>query len=97
MERMITEAIENCKLIEFDYKDEVRIVEPYTFGVSSTGKDVLSAFQIEGGSTSSDDLGWRLFSIEKIDNLRVSDISFESERDGYNPDDSRMQEIYVTV
>lgn len=97
MERMITEAIENCKLIEFNYKDEVRIVEPYTFGVSSTGKDVLSAFQVEGGSTSSDDLGWRLFSVGKIDNLRVSDIGFQSERDGYNPNDSRMQEIYITV
>jgi len=97
MESMITEAIENRKQIEFDYKDEVRIVEPYTLGVSSTGKDVLSAFQVEGGSTSSNDLGWRLFSIEKIDNLRVSDISFLSIRDGYNPNDSRMQKIYVTV
>ena len=97
MEKMITEAIENHKLIEFDYKDEVRIVEPYTFGVSSTGKDVLSAFQVEGGSTSSDELGWRLFSIGKIDNLKVLDIIFQPARDGYNPSDSRMQEIYVTV
>ena len=97
MERMIIEAIENCKLIEFNYKDKVRIVEPYTFGVSSTGKDVLSAFQVEGGSSSSDDLGWRLFSIGKINNLRVSDISFQAIRDGYNPNDSRMQEIYITA
>ncbi len=97
MERIITEAIENCKLIEFNYKDEVRVVEPYTFGVSSTGKDVLSAYQVEGGSTSSDDLGWRLFSIGKIDNLRISDIGYEPTRDGYNPNDSRMQEIYITA
>lgn len=97
MDRIITEAIENCKLIEFNYKDEVRIVEPYTFGVSSTGKDVLSAYQVEGGSTSSDDLGWRLFSIGKIENIKISDSSFEPIRDGYNPDDSRMQEIYITA
>ena len=97
MESIITEAIEKCKLIEFNYKDEVRIVEPYTFGVSSTGKDVLSAFQVEGGSTSSDDLGWRLFSIGKIDNIRISDIGFMPIRDGYNSNDSRMQEIYITV
>jgi len=97
MDRIITEAIENCKLIEFSYKDEVRIVEPYTFGVSSTGKDVLSAFQVEGGSTSSDDLGWRLFSIAKIDNIKISDSRFQPIRDGYNSNDSRMKKIYVTV
>lgn len=97
MERIITEAIENYKLIEFNYKDEIRVVEPYTFGVSSTGKDVLSAYQVEGGSTSSDDLGWRLFSIGKIENIKISDTSFQPTRDGYNPDDSRMKNIYVTA
>jgi len=97
MNRIITEAIENCKLIEFNYKDEVRVVEPYTFGVSSTGKDVLSAYQVEGESTSSDDLGWRLFSIGKIENIKISDSSFNPIRDGYNPADSRLKKIYVTA
>ena len=97
MERLIIEAIETHKLIKFNYKNAVRIVEPYTFGVSSTGKDVLSAYQVEGGSTSSNDLGWRLFSIDKIENLVISDIYFEQTRDGYNPNDSRMQKIYVTA
>ena len=97
MERLIIEAIETNRLIEFNYKNEVRIVEPYTFGMSSTGKDVLSAYQVEGGSTSSSDLGWRLFSIDKIENLRIIGNCFESTRDGYNPNDSRMQKIYVTA
>lgn len=97
MDRIITDAIENCKLIEFNYKDEVRVVEPYTFGVSSTGKDVLSAYQVEGGSTSSDDLGWRLFSIGKIENIKILDNSFNPIRDGYNSDDTRMKKIYITA
>ena len=97
MERMIIEAIENNKLIEFEYKGEFRIVEPYTFGISKTNKDVLSAYQVEGNSNSSNDLGWRLFSIDKIENIELLVETFEPLRAGYNPNDSRMIEIYITA
>ena len=72
-------------------------LEPYTFGCSHKGDDTLSAFQIEGGSNSSKDLGWRQFIIENIDNLVLLDSKFDSIRDGYNPNDSRMSEIYITI
>lgn len=97
MENIIKEAIQNKQLLEFMYKDELRIVEPYTFGVTTKGNDVLSAYQVDGESTSSDELGWRLFSFSKIDNIKLSDSKFEEIRDGYNPDDSRMINIYYTL
>ncbi len=97
MERIITEAIENCKLIEFNYKDEVRVVEPYTFGVSTKSNDILRGYQVEGGSTSSDDLGWRLFTVAKIENINILERNFEPTQDGYNPNDSAMVEIYITA
>ena len=69
MENIIREAIANKQLLKFVYNDKKRVVEPYTFGCSHKGDDTLSAFQIEGGSNSSKDLGWRQFIIENIDNL----------------------------
>ena len=35
--------------------------------------------------------------IENIDNLVLLDSKFDSIRDGYNPNDSRMSEIYITI
>ncbi|MDY0051526.1 MAG: hypothetical protein RBR65_03205 [Aliarcobacter sp.] len=97
MENIIREAIANKQLLKFVYNDKKRVVEPYTFGCSHKGDDTLSAFQIEGGSNSSKDLGWRQFIIENIDNLVLLDSKFDSIRDGYNPNDSRMSEIYITI
>lgn len=97
MENIIKEAIENKQLLEFVYNDKRRVVEPYTFGCSHKGDDTLSAFQIEGGSNSSKDLGWRQFIIENIESLVLLDTKFEDIREGYNPNDSRMSEIYITI
>lgn len=97
MERMITKAIKNKQLLEFAYNKKVRVVEPYTFGVSTKGNDTLSAYQIDGGSTSSKDLGWRQFSIDAIQNLILLDKKFEMIREDYTPNDSRMSHIYSTV
>ena len=97
MNEIIREAIENKRMIEFNYKDEVRVVEPYAYGVSSKNNDILRGYQVEGGSSSSSDLGWRLFTVDKIENIIITDIEFEAIQDGYNPNDSAMTEIYVTV
>lgn len=97
MKNIIKKAIANKQLLEFFYNGKIRIVEPYTFGCSHKGDDTLSAFQIEGGSNSSKDLGWRQFIIENIESLVLLDSNFNSIRDGYNPNDSRMSEIYITI
>jgi len=97
MNGIIEEAIQNKKIIQFSYKGELRIVEPYAYGVSSKSNDILRAYQVEGGSSSSNDLGWRLFTVNKIENLITLDDKFEPTRDGYNPEDSAMVEIYITA
>ncbi|HIP12844.1 MAG TPA: hypothetical protein EYG73_09025 [Arcobacter sp.] len=97
MNEMIIEAIKSKKVMQFIYDNALRIVEPYTYGVSKKGKDQLRAFQIEGGSNSSNTLGWRPFTVDKMENIRILDDSFEPNREGYNPNDKAMIEIYITV
>ena len=97
MENIIREAIANKQLLKFVYNDKKRVVEPYTFGCSHKGDDTLSAFQIEGGSNSSKDLGWRQFIIENIEKLVLLDSKFVDIREGYNPNDSRMSQIYMAI
>lgn len=97
MNTLIKQAIENRKLLEFYYKDDLRIVEPHTYGVSTTGKESLSAYQVGGESSDSKTIDWKLFTVDKIQNLRIKETSFTGTRDGYNPNDSRMSQIYITI
>ncbi len=97
MKQVIEQAIENRHLLEFYYKDEIRVIEPYTLGINNKGNVVLSGYQVSGGSSSSSDLGWRLFTIEQIERITTLEETFSIMRTGYNPNDSRMSYIYKTV
>ena len=99
MKALITEAIKNKNILQFMYDDKLRIVEPHVFGTSTKedSSDLLRAYQIMGGSNSDNDLGWRLFSIDKINDINLSENTFDVARKYYNPDDSAMEEIYINI
>jgi predicted DNA-binding transcriptional regulator YafY len=97
MNEMIKSAIENKKVIEFYYKDDLRIVEPFVLGISTTGKESLRGFQVAGDSTDSSNFSWKLFTVAKISNLRVKDENFIGNREYYNPDDSAFSQIFARV
>ena len=97
MEGIIKTAIENRQLLSFEYKNKIRLVEPYTFGESSTGQDTLSAFQIEGGSAESANFVWRQFSLRQIKDLKLMDTKFEEIIYDYHADNANMNLIYWTV
>ena len=98
MNNIIREAIESKKLIQFNYKDELRVVEPYTYGFSDKDNDLLRGYQIAGESSSHDDLGWRFFSVNKIDDLKVLNVMFLPTKMGYKSNDSStMTTIYITA
>ena len=97
MKKTIIESIENKKVIEFYYKGDFRIVEPFVIGVSSTGKDSLRAFQVDGNSTDSSSFSWKLFTVDKISNLSVSEENFTGQREHYNPNDTALNPIYARI
>ena len=97
MEFIIKTAIENKQLLIFMYKNKKRLVEPYTFGQSASGKDTLSAFQIEGGSDDSADLCWRQFALREIKSLKLLDEKFENVREDYHIDNAKMSFVYWTI
>lgn len=96
MNAAICRAIRERRVIRFLYNDDLRRVEPFCYGESPKGKELLRAYQIGGGSAS-DSLGWKLFDVEKIEALSVTDATFEGRRPFYNPQDSAMETIYCRV
>jgi predicted DNA-binding transcriptional regulator YafY len=95
MRHKIIQAIENKNLLEFSYKDRIRIVEPHTLGINLSNNEVLSAFQVDGESDSIKIPDWGLFTVSKISNLKILDIVFENPRviEGFKRDSSKMKNI----
>jgi predicted DNA-binding transcriptional regulator YafY len=93
---ILKEAINSRKLVQFYYKGNLRVVEPYTVGDSNTGNLSLRAWHLRGFSKSGDYPRWRLFHAKEMRSLTVLDDTFEGPRPGYNPPDSAMRIVYAT-
>jgi hypothetical protein len=79
------------------YDGENRIVEPQTYGVSKTGKEVLRARQIGGGSRSGQSQIAKLFDVEKISDLKMIGVYFREALPEHNPNDSAMTKIFASL
>lgn len=97
MNSAICAAIAKRAVVTFSYDQRQRTVEPYAHGISTTGVEVLRAFQTAGGSGSGQPMGWRLFSVSKIEEWRDTGAIFIETRPGYNPRDAAMRAIHCHV
>jgi hypothetical protein len=96
-EKTITDAIRNRRVLEFSYNGQPRIVEPQTYGISTTGHPLLRGFQRTGGSISGYTTGLRLFEIGKISDLRQKRESFAKARPKHNPNDRAMSKVIISL
>jgi hypothetical protein len=97
MKPLICTAISSKKIISFYYNGGFRTLEPFCYGVSPAGIEVLRAYQTGGYSKSGNHAGWKLFRVSEISNLKITDERFEDIRPGYNPKDPIIKRIYCCV
>jgi hypothetical protein len=94
---VICEAIRRRALLEFQYTGLHRVVQPYCFGVSAKGVEVLRGTQV-GGSSHSRGFGFgKLWTVAKMSEPRILESTFEPDDPAYNPDDSGMIEIRCRI
>jgi hypothetical protein len=96
MNDIICSAIRDCQLLEFDYDDLPRVVAPYCHGFTRSG-ETLRAIQVGGSSRSRRLKSGKLWTIEKMRNLRLTGESFTPDDPHYNPADSAMTTIHCSV
>ena len=92
---VVCKAIASRRLLEFDYDGHHRVVEPHCHGRGAEGQDFLRAYQVAGTSASGP-LGWKLFDLARVRNLRVLNGSFVRRAD-YRPDDTSMHPVHCCV
>jgi hypothetical protein len=92
---IVCQAIREHRILEFVYGGKPRLVEPYCHGTTARGLESLRAVQVGGQ-------GWgfgfgKMWTIDKMDGLRVTDRTFVPDDPDYNPDDSAMVRIHCRV
>ena len=77
--QLLCDAINNRRLIEFQYKECRRVAEPHDYGMTKSVKKLL-AYQIEGESDSGDLPDWRWAKVDEINRVRMLDKVFAGAR-----------------
>jgi hypothetical protein len=93
----IISAIHDKAALKFIYNHEPRLVEPQTYGLSTTGKEILRAHQISGSGRNGCSQMAKLFDLAKISGLEKTAQRFAEALPEHNPDDSAMVEIFATL
>ncbi|WP_445989697.1 hypothetical protein ACSVCE_18945 [Chromobacterium haemolyticum] len=79
MEQMISQAINDKKIIEFTYNGHHRVIEPHVLGISRGVKQVLG-YQVGGSSNSGGVPEWRRFDLPGMAGLTVTEEFFPGPR-----------------
>ena len=97
LELKICEAICSRRVLEFDYDGYHRVVHAYCHGVTRTGAAHLRAVQVSGGSRSGVLGSGKIWTVAKMQNLRVTAETYDADDPNYNPNDTAMVEIHCRV
>ena len=91
MKGEITGAISGKLLLEITYLPGQRVIEPHAFGRGADGQLLLRAYQVAGASASGEHENWKLFRLDRVTGLRVTDDPFDGPREGYKRGDKAMK------
>jgi hypothetical protein len=97
----IMDGMQQRRIMELYYDDDEdpggkgrRWIQMYCYGVSKAGNDVVRVYQV-GGDTKTMQPGWKLFRVDRMNNLRKLGGTFNESKPLFNPTgDKDMINIY---
>ena len=72
MQDVICQAIREKRLLELQYDGQARRVAPHVYGIDSAGDELLSCYEVWGGSDG-EPAGWRSLRLAQISELDAYD------------------------
>ena len=91
MQDMICQAIREKRLLELHYDGQQRRVAPHIYGIDAGGEELLSCYQVWGGSDG-EPAGWLSLRLAEISQLRLT-----SKRFAPRPEHQRRDESIARV
>ena len=96
MNPVICTAIRNRRTLQVLYHGHTRLIEPHVYGVDTTGEEMLSCYQVTGGSASGEDTGWKSLKSAQLSEVITTSRHFRP-RPEFRAGDRAMREIYCEV
>jgi len=97
MHVLVCQAIEQRKVIRFHYDGGTRDIEPHIHGFDKDGDELLRGYQVSGFSRSGQIEGWKIFKLDEVRAMALTDHGFASSRIGYEPNDAMMSSIHCRL
>lgn len=86
-------ALDARHLLQFDYDEKPRLVEPHALGLNKKGELLLRAFQVN-----CEPPAWKLFVLERANMITIrNDVESQAPRPGYKAGDKAMIDIFAQL
>jgi hypothetical protein len=80
MQDVICQAIKEKRLLELQYEGQPRRVAPHVYGIDAAGDELLSCYQVWGGSDG-EPAGWLSLRLAEISQLTLTSKRFAPRRE----------------
>lgn len=90
-------AIDQGVCLELRYDGFIRVVEVHCVGTTMAGNPAMRVYQIRGGSSSGERIGWKLLNFDKTFQVSLLDELSDAPRDGFKAGDKSMAQIIREV
>lgn len=96
MHEQLLQAIQERRLIEFEYHEHHRVAEPHVYGRYG-GKIQLLVYQVDGTSSSGGLPQWRRIELNEVTELSVLTDKFDGPRPTKGGAHTNWDEVYAMV
>lgn len=95
MKLLITQALEQRRLLRLHYNGRTRTVEPHVFGITTDQREALLCRQLIPPGPDSG--SWLLCHLDAISNLRTLDIEIANDADNPLPPSDGFEVMYAKL
>ncbi len=94
MNQEISNAIQNKTLIQFDYDNIPRTVEPYCYGKTASGNEALRGYQTSGEKNK---MAWKLFDLTKASQFQALSDCFKPRKEYKSQGDKVITTVIAQI
>jgi hypothetical protein len=95
MQDLICQAIREKRLLELHYHGHARRVAPHIYGIDAAGDELLSCYEVWGG-TDGESAGWRSLRLAEVSHLNLTSKRF-APRPEHQRSEGAIARVYCQV